>query len=170
MANRMHLPTTSRFRLKVPIIPPESLCKSETDVRRLLNTRRKTDAILQNLPPSYEQSTTSSSSKNLKGLIDKLRRCHSDDKLDQIPEHVVQERKRAPRGVAPIDDFPAEDTTTDSQQQQQRFNPNAGFEAFYDSCCFSVPAENWGNWPMAPKREMNLSSPATKLELTLSAK
>uniref|UniRef100_A0AC34GQM5 Uncharacterized protein n=1 Tax=Panagrolaimus sp. ES5 TaxID=591445 RepID=A0AC34GQM5_9BILA len=132
MANRIHLPpSSSKFRLKISTPEPQT-CKSETDVRRLLNTRRKTDALF-NPPPSYEQAV----SKSRKSLIERLRRCHSEEKLEPVPEHVVQERKRAPRGIAPIDDFPSQDDET--SDSQIRFNPNAGFE-------------NWGQWPMAPIR------------------
>lgn len=145
MANRIHFAQTAKLRLKV--CPPQHLCKSETDVRRVLNTRRKTDATL-NPPPSYEQLL--SKSRGSKSLIGRLRRCHSEDKLEQPkPPEVIEERKRAPRGIAPVDDLPSRD---EDVPEQKRFNPNAGFDAFYDSCCFSVPAENWGNWPMAPKR------------------
>uniref|UniRef100_A0AC34RA23 C2 domain-containing protein n=1 Tax=Panagrolaimus sp. JU765 TaxID=591449 RepID=A0AC34RA23_9BILA len=128
--------------------------------RRTLQQRRQTDALC-NPPSTHLKPNDRFVDKATSG---KIRRAHSDKDLD---DSGVGTRKKAPRGVAPIDDFP--ETKPDEAELQKRFDPNSRFDAFYDSCCYSVEAENFGNWPMAPKRDMNPNAPATKLELTLKA-
>lgn len=126
-------------RMKSKLTTPEPASSN-----RNIQKRRQTDALFQPLP-SYEQLAARRTSKGIFGL---LRRSKSDDKLDQIPEHVVEFRKKCPRGVATVDDFPK----MNPEEPPKRFDLNVGFDAFYDSCTFSVEAQNFGNWPMAPKR------------------
>ncbi|KAE9553783.1 hypothetical protein FO519_003004 [Halicephalobus sp. NKZ332] len=130
----------------------------DIEVKRSLEKRRLTDSLFQP-PPSYEQLLNKRPSK---GLFARLRRCRSDDEIDRVPDHIVEIRRKAPRGVATIDDFPGAKNV--DPEHLKRFDHNAGFEAFYDSCCFSVEAHNFGEWPMAPSREMNPNAPATKLD------
>uniref|UniRef100_A0AC34RB14 C2 domain-containing protein n=1 Tax=Panagrolaimus sp. JU765 TaxID=591449 RepID=A0AC34RB14_9BILA len=111
--------------------------------RRTLQQRRQTDALC-NPPSTHLKPNDRFVDKATSG---KIRRAHSDKDLD---DSGVGTRKKAPRGVAPIDDFP--ETKPDEAELQKRFDPNSRFDAFYDSCCYSVEAENFGNWPMAPKR------------------
>lgn len=111
--------------------------------RRTLQQRRQTDALCHPSSTHLKPNSTIVD-KNTSG---KIRRVQSDK---DINESGVETRRKAPRGVAAIDDFP--EIKPDEAELQKRFDPNSRFDAFYDSYCFSVEAENFGNWPMAPKR------------------
>uniref|UniRef100_A0A7E4V1A0 Copine-3 n=1 Tax=Panagrellus redivivus TaxID=6233 RepID=A0A7E4V1A0_PANRE len=136
----------------------------------ILGQRRQTDANLLRRPTA-EEVYKWAASREQKNLWHKIIRSSSENSIDNttLPAHVVEQRKKAPRGVETIDDFPSPKKGSDSEDED-RFDPYADFKDFYDPLCFSVNAENFGNWPMAPRREMTSDVPVTRLELTLTAK
>lgn len=141
IANFAH---TAKIRERISSTPEPGI--GQRGVRRSLNKRRLTDSLFEP-PPSYEQLLNKRPSK---GLFSRLRRCKSDDDIDQVPEHVIEIRRKAPRGIAPIDDFPGAKNL--DPEHLKRFDFNFGFDAFYDDHCYSVEAHNFGEWPMAPQR------------------
>ena len=141
IANFAH---AAKLRERISYTPEPGIGQGR--VKSSLERRRLSDSLFQS-PPSYEQLLNKRPSK---GFFARLRRCRSDDEIEQVPKHVIEVRRKAPRGIAPIDDFPVANNL--DPEHLKRFELNVGFEAFYDDYSFSVEAHNFGNWPMAPPR------------------